>query len=245
MKKLDLGDLFTRDEFREYVENGWFIDTDGEGQYSNENGDWTGKWLSPSSFTLDEVKNKNMEWNKMLFRLESVRENWMGGVAMKASFTTTVLRLIITICLFTSVPYVVHSEAITQHSAAEVERDISYSYAEIIDINYQISAALIIAEPLSDCLYVSIRVSYVNPVNYAFNSFHIYINDQAAQKIPFIGQSSAEQNTLSFAAVFHLSESRIDSLELIPVIETHNATSFETEELLSGSISFADFESSK
>ena len=127
-----------------------------------------------------------MEWNKMLFRLESVRENWMGGVAMKASFTTTVLRLIITICLFTSVPYVVHSEAITQHSAAEVERDISYSYAEIIDINYQISAALIIAEPLSDCLYVSIRVSYVNPVNYAFNSFHIYINDQAAQKIPFI-----------------------------------------------------------
>ena len=29
MKKLDLGDLFTRDEFREYVENGWFIDTDG------------------------------------------------------------------------------------------------------------------------------------------------------------------------------------------------------------------------
>ena len=51
MKKLDLGDLFTRDEFREYVENGWFIDTDGEGQYSNENGDWTGKWLSPSSFT--------------------------------------------------------------------------------------------------------------------------------------------------------------------------------------------------
>lgn len=104
---------------------------------------------------------------------------------------------------------------------------------------------LIIAEPLSDCLYVSIRVSYVNPVNYAFNSFHIYINDQAAQNIPFIGQSPAEQNTLSFAAVFHLSESRIDSLELIPVIETHNATSFETEELLSGSISFADFESSK
>lgn len=39
MKKLDLGDLFTRDEFRENVENGWFIDTDGDGQYSNENGD--------------------------------------------------------------------------------------------------------------------------------------------------------------------------------------------------------------
>ena len=60
MKKLDLGDLFTRDEFREHVKNGWFIDTDGEGQYSNENGDWTGKWLSPSSFTRDEDKNKNM-----------------------------------------------------------------------------------------------------------------------------------------------------------------------------------------
>ena len=60
MKKLDLGDLFTRDEFRENVENGWFIDTDGDGQYSNENGDWTHKWLSPSSFTLDEDKNKNI-----------------------------------------------------------------------------------------------------------------------------------------------------------------------------------------
>lgn len=30
MKKLSNGDLFTRDEFREHVENGWFIDTDGE-----------------------------------------------------------------------------------------------------------------------------------------------------------------------------------------------------------------------
>ena len=67
MKKLDLGDLFTRDEFREYVENGWFIDTDGEGQYSNENGDWTGKWLSTSSFTRDEVKNKNMEYTHVIW----------------------------------------------------------------------------------------------------------------------------------------------------------------------------------
>ena len=47
MKKLDLGDLFTRDEFREYVENGWFIDTDGEGQYSNENGQVNGCLLLP------------------------------------------------------------------------------------------------------------------------------------------------------------------------------------------------------
>lgn len=63
MKKLDLGDLFTRDEFRENVENGWFIDTNGEGQYSNE----TGKWLSPSSFTLDEVNNKNMEYTHVIW----------------------------------------------------------------------------------------------------------------------------------------------------------------------------------
>ena len=67
MKKLDLGDLFTRDEFRENVENGWFIDTNGDGQYSNENGDWTGKWLSPSSFTLDEVNNKNMEYTHVIW----------------------------------------------------------------------------------------------------------------------------------------------------------------------------------
>lgn len=63
MKKLDNGNLYTRDEFRENVENRWFIDTDGEGQYSNENG--TGKWLSPSSFTLDE--NKNMEYTHVIW----------------------------------------------------------------------------------------------------------------------------------------------------------------------------------
>ena len=45
MKKLDLGDLFTRDEFRENVENGWFIDTNG--QYSNENGQVNGYPLLP------------------------------------------------------------------------------------------------------------------------------------------------------------------------------------------------------
>lgn len=38
MKKLSNGNLYTRDEFRERVENGLFIDSDGEGQYSNENG---------------------------------------------------------------------------------------------------------------------------------------------------------------------------------------------------------------
>lgn len=67
MKKLSNGYLFTRDEFREYVENGWFIDSDGEGQYSNENGDWTSKWLVPSSFTSDEVHNKNMEYTHVIW----------------------------------------------------------------------------------------------------------------------------------------------------------------------------------
>lgn len=67
MKKLSNGYLFTRDEFREYVENGGFIDSDGEGQYSNENGDWTRRWLSPSSFTSDEDKNKNMEYTHVIW----------------------------------------------------------------------------------------------------------------------------------------------------------------------------------
>lgn len=49
MKKLDLGDLFTRDEFREQVNKGYFIDSDGYGRYSDENGDWF-EDLSPSSF---------------------------------------------------------------------------------------------------------------------------------------------------------------------------------------------------
>jgi hypothetical protein len=34
MKELSNGDLFTRDEFREYVKERWFVD----GQYSNEIG---------------------------------------------------------------------------------------------------------------------------------------------------------------------------------------------------------------
>lgn len=59
MKKLDLGDLFTRDEFREYIENGWFIDTDGEGQYSNEIGQVNGYLLLP----LHEMKIKTKIWN--------------------------------------------------------------------------------------------------------------------------------------------------------------------------------------
>lgn len=67
MKKLSNGYLFTRDEFREHVENGGFIDSDGEGQYSNENGDWTSKWLVPSSFTSDEVHNKNMEYTHVIW----------------------------------------------------------------------------------------------------------------------------------------------------------------------------------
>ena len=66
MKKLDLGDLFTRDEFRESVENGWFIDTDGFGRYSNENGDWF-KSLSPSSFMEDEECGKNMEYTHVIW----------------------------------------------------------------------------------------------------------------------------------------------------------------------------------
>lgn len=59
MKKLDLGDLFTRDEFRENVENGWFIDTNGEGQYSNENGQVNGYPLLP----LHQMRSTTKIWN--------------------------------------------------------------------------------------------------------------------------------------------------------------------------------------
>ncbi len=59
MKKLDLGDLFTRDEFRERVENGLFIDSDGEGQYSNEIGQVNGYLL----LLLHQMKLKTKIWN--------------------------------------------------------------------------------------------------------------------------------------------------------------------------------------
>lgn len=67
MKKLNNGYLYTRDEFRECVERGLLIDSDGEGQYTDENGDWTRKWLSPSSFTWDEDSNKNMEYTHVIW----------------------------------------------------------------------------------------------------------------------------------------------------------------------------------
>ena len=66
MKELNNGDLFTRDEFREYVKEGWFVDTDGFGRYSNENGDWF-KILSPSSFIEDEERGKNMEYTHVIW----------------------------------------------------------------------------------------------------------------------------------------------------------------------------------
>lgn len=59
MKKLDNGNLYTRDEFRERVENGLFIDSDGEGQYSNENGLINGYLLLP----LHQMKIKTKIWN--------------------------------------------------------------------------------------------------------------------------------------------------------------------------------------
>ena len=67
MKELSTGLLFTRDEFRERVENGLFLVSDGDGQYTNENGDSTGICLSSYSFTLDEVKNKNMEYTHVIW----------------------------------------------------------------------------------------------------------------------------------------------------------------------------------
>ena len=61
MKELSNGDLFTRDEFRERVENGLFIDSDGEGQYSNENeiGQVNGYLL----LLLHQMKLKTKIWN--------------------------------------------------------------------------------------------------------------------------------------------------------------------------------------
>ena len=66
MKRLDLGDLFTREEFREQVNEWYFIDSDGFGRYSNENGDWF-EDLSPSSFMEDEEHGKNMEYTHVVW----------------------------------------------------------------------------------------------------------------------------------------------------------------------------------
>ena len=133
------------------------------------------------------------------------------------------------------------------YSVAEEDHQvISYTCAEIIEDDYQITAALVVVDPLSDYLYVSVSVSYLNPVNYVMNSFHLYLNDQPAQELPFVGQSSTEQSVcFSFAGIFHLSESEITSLELVPVIETHNASGLEIEEMLSGAIGLENFKSQK
>ena len=59
MKKLSNGNLYTRDEFRERVENGLFIDSDDEGQYSNENGQVNGYPLLP----LHQMRLTTKIWN--------------------------------------------------------------------------------------------------------------------------------------------------------------------------------------
>lgn len=56
MKKLSNGNLYTRDEFRERVENGLFI---GEGQYSNEIGQVNGYPLLP----LHQMRSTTKIWN--------------------------------------------------------------------------------------------------------------------------------------------------------------------------------------
>ncbi len=132
---------------------------------------------------------------------------------------------------------------VTSHdAAAEEKRDIAYSYAEKREEDYRIQAALIVAAPLDDYLYVSARVSYCNPVNYAISHFHLYINHRPAEKLPFIDQPLAEAGgCLSYAGVFQLPEGTIDSLELVPVIETANAAGTETEEMTSSALYWADF----
>lgn len=57
MKKLSNGNLYTRDEFRERVENGLFI---GEGQYSNENGQVNGYPLLPLHQMRSTIWNIHM-----------------------------------------------------------------------------------------------------------------------------------------------------------------------------------------
>lgn len=66
MKKLYFGDLFTREEFREQVNEEYLIDSDGYGRYSNENEDWF-EILSPSSFTEDEEHGKNMKYTHVVW----------------------------------------------------------------------------------------------------------------------------------------------------------------------------------
>lgn len=133
--------------------------------------------------------------------------------------------------------------AASHDAAAEETRDIAYSYAEKREEDYQICAALIVASPLDDYLYVSARVSYFNPVNYTISHFHLYINHRPAEKLSLIEQPLAEAGgCLSYARVFPLPEGTIDSLKLVPVIKTSSAAGTETEEMTSGTLDWADFE---
>lgn len=128
-------------------------------------------------------------------------------------------------------------------AAAEETRDIAYSYAEKSEADYRLQAALIVASPLNDYLYVSARVSYCNPVNYAISHFHLYINHRPAEKLPFIDTEVG--GCPAYAGVFPLPGGTIESLELVPVIETANAAETETEEMTSGALHWADFEQQK
>lgn len=133
---------------------------------------------------------------------------------------------------------------IIPNAFADSNQDAAFDYYYVTEEgdNLCISASLVIADPFADCLFVAVRVSYVNPVNYDISCFHIYLNDLPVQTLFYIDQYPNERIAQSsFAGIFSLPDDGLNFLRLVPVITTQNAVMSETEEIENMSLYLTDF----
>ena len=101
---------------------------------------------------------------------------------------------------------------------------------------------MIVAAPFADCVYIAVRASYLNPVNYDIDHFNVYLNDLPVQELLFVEQVPVAWEARSaFSGIVALPDEGVSSLEIVPVILAGSAVMIETEEVFEYALSLADF----
>ena len=122
------------------------------------------------------------------------------------------------------------------------DRALSFFYASKDDGDLRLTASLIVADPFADCVYVAVRASYLHPVNYEIDHFHVYLNDLPVQELLFVEQVPAAWEARSaFSGIIALPDEGVGSLEIVPVILSGSAVMDETEEVFELSLRLTDF----
>lgn len=124
----------------------------------------------------------------------------------------------------------------------EQDRALSFFYASKDDGDLRLTASLIVADPFADCVYIAVRASYLNPVNYDIDHFNVYLNDLPVQELLFVEQVPVAWEARSaFSGIVALPDEGVSSLEIVPVILAGSAVMVETEKVFEHSLSLADF----